>query len=57
VAVGGAAFGWYWAFGGLAVALGYAVGGLALARHTISGSGADPEAVEALGRWLGWLGG
>jgi hypothetical protein len=56
VAVGGAAFGWYWAFGGLAVALGYAVGGLAFARHTISGSGVDPEVVRALERYLSWFG-
>jgi hypothetical protein len=57
IAVGGAAFGWYWAFGGLAVALGYAVGGLAFARHTISGSGVDPEVAHALERYLGWFGG
>ncbi|HLT45778.1 MAG TPA: zinc ribbon domain-containing protein [Rubricoccaceae bacterium] len=56
VAVGGAALGWYWAVGGFAVALGYAVGGFALARHTVSPAGVDPEVVEALERYLGWLG-
>jgi hypothetical protein len=55
-AVGGASLGWYWAFGGMAVSLGYAVGGLALAPHTISGTGADPEAVAALEGWLRWFG-
>ena len=51
-AAGGIGIGWYWAFGGIAVSLGYAIGGLALAPHTISGAGADPEAVRAIEKWL-----
>ena len=56
VALGGIAAGWYWAFGGIALSLGYAIGGLALAPHTISGTGVDPEAVEALKRLLARFG-
>jgi hypothetical protein len=55
-AAGGIGVGWYWAFGGMALSLGYAVGGLALAPHTISGAGADPEAVRAIEVWLERLG-
>ncbi len=51
-AAGGIGIGWYWAFGGIALSLGYAIGGLALAPHTISGAGADPEAVRAIELWL-----
>jgi hypothetical protein len=56
VAAGGIGIGWYWAFGGMALSLGYAIGGLALAPHTISGAGADPEAVRAVEAWLERLG-
>jgi hypothetical protein len=52
IAVGGLSVGWYWAFGGLAISAGVAVGGLALAPHTISGNGAEPEAVRAIEVWL-----
>jgi hypothetical protein len=36
----------------LAISAGVAVGGLALAPHTISGNGAEPEAVRAIEVWL-----
>ncbi len=56
VALGGIAVGWAWAVGGMALSLNYAIGGLALARHTVSGSGIDPEVGQALERVLNRFG-
>ncbi len=61
VAVGVAAFGGlalavYLAVGGAALSLMYAVGGLALAPHAIGSTGADPEFLRQLEKWLPGIG-
>lgn len=51
-AAGGAAIGISLAVGGFAMSANYAIGGLAIAPHAIGSTGADPEAVDFLKKWL-----
>jgi hypothetical protein len=51
-ALGGGAFGGFFATGGMAVSLQYAIGGLALAPHYIGGNGVDPNFIESLNQWF-----
>ena len=52
MAFGGMALALYLAVGGLAISIMYAIGGLALAPHAIGSTGADPELLQMLEKWL-----
>ncbi len=52
LAFGGMALGVFLAAGGMALSFMYAIGGLAIAPHAIGASGADPEFVKILEKWL-----
>ncbi len=52
VAVGGGAIGITFALGGFALSAKYAIGGLAIAPHVLGATGADPELLELLERWI-----
>lgn len=55
IALGGCTVAVFFALGGLALSAHYAVGGLAVAPHAVGATGADPELVRLLRRWLSGL--